>query len=500
MPTRADDVIAFIEKYCLIPSGDKVGKPLILEEFQKRFIRDVYDNPFVTRRAYLSLARKNGKTALIAALLLAHIAGPEAKQNTQIVSGAQSRDQSGLLFELAEQMVNLSPILSKKVRIVPSGKRLIGLKKNVHYKALSAEGKTAYGLSPVLAILDEVGQVEGPRDKFISAITTAQGAYENPLLIAISTQAPTDHDLFSIWLDTQETSPDPRIVSHVYMAPEDCELDDRKAWAAANPAMGIFKAISDLEMESRNALTMPANEPEFRQLSLNQRVESANPFMTRAVWERNSAAPTPIDGRQIDLGIDLSAVHDLTAVLALDVEDLSINPFFWLPEVGLAQKAKHDHVPWDLWKKEGHLNTTPGRAIEYEFVAEFLRGIFDKANVRFVGFDRALMRFLRPWLAKANFSDAELAKFIEFGQGTLSMTPALRELEVQAVNGKLKHGNHPIMNMCARNAIVTGESGARKLDKVRARGRIDGMTALANAFGVRPSDAVINPDYSLHFV
>ena len=499
-PTRADDVIAFIEKYCLIPSGDKVGKPLILEEFQKRFIRDVYDNPFVTRRAYLSLARKNGKTALIAALLLAHIAGPEAKQNTQIVSGAQSRDQAGLLFELAEQMVNLSPILSKKVRIVPSGKRLIGLKKNVHYKALSAEGKTAYGLSPVLAILDEVGQVEGPRDKFISAITTAQGAYENPLLIAISTQAPTDHDLFSIWLDTQETSPDPRIVSHVYTAPEDCELDDRKAWAAANPAMGIFKAISDLEMESRNALTMPANEPEFRQLSLNQRVESSNPFMTKAVWERNSAPPTPIAGRRIYLGLDLAMVNDLTALLSVDAEDFSINPTFWLPKEGLAQKAKHDHVPWDLWEKEGYLQTTPGRAVQYEFVAEFLRGVFDAADVQAVGFDRALMRFLRPWLVKANFSDAELAKFIEFGQGTLSMTPALRELEVKAVNGELKHGNHPIMNMCSRNAVVTGQSGARKLDKEKARGRIDGMTALANAFGVMPSAATAPPDYSLHFV
>lgn len=499
-PTRAEDVIAFIEKYCLIPSGDKVGKPLVLEEFQKRFIRDVYDNPHVTRRAYLSLARKNGKTALIAALLLAHIAGPEARQNTQIVSGAQSRDQAGLLFELAEQMVNLSPILSKKVRVVPSGKRLIGLRKNVQYKALSAEGKTAHGLSPVLAILDEVGQVEGPRDKFISAITTAQGAYENPLLIAISTQAPTDHDLFSIWLDTQETSPDPRIVSHVYAAPEECELDDRKAWAAANPAMGIFKAISDLEMESRNAMTMPANEPEFRQLSLNQRVESERAYMTRSVWERNTALPTPIAGRKIYLGLDLASVSDLTALVAVDAEDFSINPTFWLPKVGLIQKAKHDHVPWDMWEKDGYLQTTPGRAVEYEFVAEFLRAVFDVADVQMLGFDRALMRFLRPWLVKANFSEAELEKFVEYGQGSLSMTPALRELEVLAVNGKLRHGNHPVMNMCARNAVAVGESSARKLEKTKSRGKIDGMTALANAIGVMPSAAVPEPSYDLHFV
>src|SRR4029077_6511794 len=137
---------------CRIPSGEtlRVGNLIKLEEFQKRFILEVYDNPYGTRRAYLSIARKNGKTALIAALVLAHLAGPEKKLNTQIVSGAQSRDQAGLVFDLAEKMVRLSPGVASVVRIVPSGKRLIGLVRNVEYRALSAEGKTAFGLSPVL--------------------------------------------------------------------------------------------------------------------------------------------------------------------------------------------------------------------------------------------------------------------------------------------------------------------------------------------------------------
>jgi phage terminase large subunit-like protein len=121
------------------------------------------------------MARKNGKTGLIAAILLAHIAGPEAVQNSQIVSGAMSRDQAALVFNLAAKMIQLSPELAKLVRIVPSGKRLIGLARNVEYKALAADGSTAHGLSPVLAILDEVGQVKGPQSDFVDAITTAQG-------------------------------------------------------------------------------------------------------------------------------------------------------------------------------------------------------------------------------------------------------------------------------------------------------------------------------------
>jgi len=215
-----------------------------LESFQRRFILEIYDNPYVTHTAILSLGRKNGKTALIAALLLAHIAGPEAVRNSQIVSGAQSKDQAAIIFELARKMVDLSPKISKLVRVQPSGKRLIGLARNVLYRALAAEGKTAYGLSPVLAILDELGQIIGPTDKFVAAITTAQGAYTNPLLIAISTQAPTDNDLFSTWIDAQKAAPDPRVVCHVYAAPDDCALDDRRAWAAANPALGIFRSMA----------------------------------------------------------------------------------------------------------------------------------------------------------------------------------------------------------------------------------------------------------------
>ena len=484
--TRGQKVCAFIETYCLAPEGDHIGTPLKLEKFQRQFILDIYDNPLVTHSAYLSIARKNGKTALIASILLAHLCGPESIQNSQIVSGAQSKDQAAVVFELARKMVDMSPALSAKVRVQPSGKRLIGLSKNVLYRALAAEGKTAHGLSPILAILDEVGQVKGPTDPFIEAITTAQGAYTNPLLIAISTQAPTDADLFSVWIDSQKSAPDPRVVCHVYAAPEDCELGDKKAWAAANPALGKFRSLADVEKQAKAALAMPANEPGFRNLILNQRVEMASPFVSRSVWQANGAEPGPIDGRKVWAGLDLSAVHDLTALVAVD-ETGGVHPAFWLPKEGLAEKSRKDKVPYDLWERQGHLFTTPGNAIEYEFIAEYLRGFFDRCDVQALGFDRALMKFLVPWLVKAGFSEDELAKFVEFGQGTLSMTPALRELEVKLLNTQLRHGNHPVLNMCSHNAVIVGESGARKFDKAKARGRIDGMSALANAIGVMPS-------------
>ena len=488
MRTRGEKVVAFIEAYCVTPEGDHIGKPMRLEPFQKRFILEVYDNPYGTSNAYLSIARKNGKTALIAAILLAHLVGPEAVRNSQIVSGAQSKDQAAVIFELARKMVDMSPQLAKLVRIHPSGKKLTGLARNVFYQALAAEGKTAHGLSPVLAILDEVGQVVGPTDKFVSAITTAQGAYSNPLLIAISTQAPTDNDMFSVWIDSQKSAPDPRVVCHVYTAPEDCDLDDRAAWAAANPAMGVFRSMADVERQAHAAINMPASEAEFRNLVLNQRVEMAAPFVTKSVWQSCGAPAGDLQGKKVWGGLDLSSVHDLTALELVD-EDGGVHSSFWLPEFGLREKARKDHVPYDLWNKEGHLFTTPGKAIEYEFVAEYLRGVFDRCDVQAIGFDRYNIKFLKPWLEKAGFSEEEMEKFVEFGQGTASMTPALRELETRLLTNQLQHGNHPVLSMCASNAVVIGDSGARKFDKGRARGRIDGMVALAMAVGVMPSTA-----------
>jgi phage terminase large subunit-like protein len=489
--TRGEKVVAFIETYCCAPEGEHIGKPIKLNPFQRKFVLEIYDNPIGTHTAILSIGRKNGKTALIACLLLAHLCGSEAVQNSQIVSGAQSKEQAAVVFELARKIVEMSPELNQVVRIQPSGKRLIGLRKNVLYRALSAEGKTAHGLSPILAILDEVGQVVGPTDKFVSAITSAQGAYANPLLIAISTQAPTDADLLSTWIDAQKNAPDPRVVCHVYAAPENCDIDDRKAWAAANPAMGVFRSINDIEKQCKQAIELPANEPDFRNLVLNQRVDASAPFVPGSVWKDNGADCGPIEGKKVYGGLDLSSVNDLTA-LVLVTEDGGVHSEFWLPAEGLVEKSRKDRVPYDLWGKQGHLNTTPGRAIEYEYVAEFLRGVFDRCEVQFLGFDRYNMMHLRPWLVKAGFSEQELEKFVSFGQGTASMTPALRELEVKLLSRQLRHGNHPILEMCAKNATVVGDSGARKFDKRKQTRRIDGMVALAMAVGVIPNQAESN--------
>lgn len=476
-------MIEFIHRYCLVPEGKLVGTPIKLMPFQQRFLREIYDNPHGTHTAILSIARKNGKTALIACILLAHLAGPEAVQNSQIVSGAMSREQASIVFSLAVKMCNMSPELSARVRIFPSAKKLLGLSKNVEYRAMAAEGKTAHGASPVLAILDELGQVKGPTDPFIEAIETAQGAYDNPLKIIISTQAPTDADMLSLLIDAPD---DPRVVKHVYRASSDTPLNDPVGWEAANPALGVFRSLADVQKQCEKAIAIPSFEPAYRNLVRNERVEAVAPFVSRSIWEANGKPPIYAPRKRVYGGLDLSSVSDLTSATLVAEDDGSVFPYFWLPEDGLLERSKKDKVPYNVWRDQGFLMTTPGKAIQYEHVALFLRKIFDEFDVVLFGFDRYLMGFLKPWLDKAGFSQAEMDRFVEFGQGTASMTPALRDLEVKLLNQQLRHGMHPVLTMCFANAKVVGDSGARKFDKKTARGRIDGAVSTAIAVGVMP--------------
>lgn len=485
--SRGQRNIAWIETHCRIPEGKLVGKPVKLTAKQKKWIRRIYDSP--TRTFILSMARKNAKTALASFLLLLHLCGPEARPNSQLYSAAQSRDQAAILFALAAKVVRMSPDLSAVVHVRDSGKQLFCPELGSLYRALSADASTAYGLSPVFVVHDELGQVKGPRSDLYEALETAGAAQESPLSIVISTQAPTDADLLSLLIDDGLTGADPRIKVELCTAPLDLDPFSEKAIRAANPHFSDFMNQEEVFREAQGAKRMPSREASYRNLILNQRVEAKNPFVTRSIWAENGAAPAELDGEDVYGGLDLSSVHDLTA-LVLSTQAGDVHPTFWLPSEGLAEKARNDRVPYDLWESQGFLQTTPGRAIEYEFVAEHLRGVFDRCNVRALAFDRYGMKHLRPWLVKAGFSDEELERFIDFGQGFVSMSPAIRTLEERLLNKKLRHGNHPVLTMCAANATVATDAAEnRKFIKGKATGRIDGMVALAMSVGVMPSAA-----------
>ncbi len=487
--TRGDRNIAWIESHCRIPDGKMVGRPVQLTKHQKKWIKRIYDTP--TRTFILSMARKNAKTATSAFLLLLHLCGPEARPNSQLYSAAQSRDQAAILFGYASKVVRMSPDLSEYVMIRDTAKQLYCPELGALYKALSADASTAYGLSPVFTVHDETGQVRGPRSELYEALETASAAHDAPLSIIISTQAPTDGDLLSLLIDDALTGADPAIKVELHTA--DLKLDpfSEKAIRQANPHFDDFMNKDEVFRAAENARRLPSRENEYRNLILNQRVEAKSPFIARAIWDENGEAPRIERGAKVYGGLDLSEVRDLTA-LVLVTEEGDVLPTFWLPDEGLSEKSRADRVPYDDWHKAGLLETTPGMAIEYEFVAHRLREVFQDYDVQAIAFDRFNMRHLTPWLVKAGFSEEEIAKFVEFGQGYVSMSPAIRELEARILAKRLRHGKHPVLAMCANNATtISDPAGNRKFVKKKETGRIDGMVALAMAVGVQ---SLIEPE------
>ena len=219
-----------------IPSGTNQGKLFKLDAFQKAFIRDIYEPHIivgnrhqrrVVRRAILSMARKNGKTALIAAIVLAHLVGPEAILHGEIYSAANDRDQAAIVFKFARQIVDLEPELQATLDVVPSTKTMVARPTGSVYRAVSAEAGTKHGYLPSLVIYDELAQAKN-RDLY-DVLDTSFGARQEPLFIAISTQSNDPEHVLSKLIDDGLSGVDPAIVCHLYAAKHDCDLDDEAA-------------------------------------------------------------------------------------------------------------------------------------------------------------------------------------------------------------------------------------------------------------------------------
>lgn len=477
--TRGERNIAWIEKHCRIPDGKFVGKAVELRDWQKKEICKIYDNPHGTRTAILSFGRKNAKTTLSAFLLLLHLVGPEAKPNSQLVSTALSRDQAAILFALAAKIVRLSPTLNPVVGIRDHAKQLYCSELGTLYKALSSDASTSLGSSPVFAVHDELGSTIGPRSPLYEAVETGAGAHENPLSVIISTQAPNNSDLLSLLIDDALAGGDPRVTVSLYTTPMEDDPFDVESIKKANPAFGDFLNAEEVLKSSRDASRMPSRESSYRNLILNQRVDSTSPFVSKSVWDSCNAEPAPLRG-PIFGGLDLSARTDLTALVLIHKEDevWHVHPYFWTPQDGLIERSQRDRVPYDVWVQQGYLRTTPGATIDYEFIAHEIGEIVGGEHVSAIAYDRWRIDLMKRELDRIGLQ----LPLVPHGQGYKDMSPALDSTESELLNARIAHGGHPVLTMCAANAIVMQDpSGNRKLAKDKSSGRIDGMVALAMA-------------------
>jgi len=210
------------------------------------------------------------------------------------------------------------------------------------------------------------------------------------------------------------------------------------------------------------------------------------------VFESCNATPADMGDAEVWAGLDLSGRTDLTAFVIIWLVDgvWQVKPYFWMPKEGVRDRAKRDRAPYDTWVKQGFIETTPGHTVDYEWVASRIGEILSDCHVQGLAFDRWRIDVFKKELDRIGLE----LPLMPYGQGFKDQSPALDALEAAFLNGKIAHGDHPVLKMCAANAVVVKDpAGNRKLDKAKSTGRIDGMAAMANAFGIAASQEPEQP-------
>jgi phage terminase large subunit-like protein len=485
--SRSDRVIMFCESLT-ISSGELAGGKLELRDFQREFIRSVYREKRgqrAVRTAVLSLARKNGKTQLAAALALCHLCGPEAELRGEVYSCANDRSQASKIFDEMVALIDSLPWLAARCNIIRFRKEIQDLENGSVYLALSSEVKTKMGLSPSFVVYDELGQA--PNRGLFDAMDTAMGARNEPLMLVISTQAPDDFAPMSQLIDyglkvNARTIKDSAFHLTFYAAPENADPWSRKAWRAANPALADFRSLNDVERLAKQAQRMPARENAFRNLILNQRVAAHARFIERSIWQACAGEASIPFGARVYAGLDLGATRDMSALVLVhqDLEGVfHVQPHYWLPGDPKA-RADEDRAPYDQWVREG-LIIPAGDTTDPAVIAHKLAELTGQYRIMTLAFDRWRINDLKRELDAIGCN----LTLVPHGQGFKDMSPAVDVLERLVIQKRMRHGGHPVLAMNAANAVVTRDpAGGRKLDKAKSNGRIDGIVALAMAFSL----------------
>jgi phage terminase large subunit-like protein len=490
--SRVERVIAFLE-FLPITKGILIGKKLQLLPNQRRFIERIYGATDV-RIAVRSEPRGNGKTGLVSGLALCHLLGPEAEERGECYSAAVNRLQSSLMHGEMSAIIERVPEFAAVVNIRRGGQRrcievISGPGIGSVYEALSADARRGHGLAPSWWAYDELAQTRDRR--LLDALTTGMGKRKRALGIVLSTQAEDDEHPLSQLIDDGLAGVDPSIVVDLTAAPVDADVFDEDVIRACNPAFGIFLDAGTLLKEARQARRLPSSESAFRNLRCNQRISAAPDLLvTPSVWALGN---DPIDekifrdGRPVYAGLDLSARLDLTAMV-LAAEDnagiVHLKPLAWTPGRTVATREMRDAAPYAAWINGGALRSTPGLAIDYDYVVGDIAAAIEGMNLVAVAFDTWNSNALRQACERTGVT-LPLEPFI---QGYKSYTPAISAFEVECTEGRIRHGAHPVLRWCIANTmLVRGPAGTpqqnRKPEKRRGNGRIDLAVAALMAIG-----------------
>jgi len=514
----ADRAVNFIQTMCRHYIDEMAGEPFILEPWQRWIIEELFgwkrqNGRRRYRKCFIFVARKNGKSHLVAALLLLLLFA-DGVHGAKVYAAAADKEQARCIFEPATAFIDSNPILKQLSEVLRDSISFEKMKSVA--KVLSGKANTKHGLNAHGILIDELHAHESR--ELLDVLMTSRGARKNSLSVMITTAGMWDESSIC-WKEytyakrvAADPNKDPTTLPVIFETSPEDDWHDRNVWHKANPGLrgGNMVTMEYLEDEYRKAIEDPSYENTFRNLYLNQWTQQAVRWIPMDHWKQcaRSVKPFALEGRPCILGVDMAATTDLCAVaklfpfsideipeiaamvdaelvkrqIATDSPEVArwgcyLDVHFWTPNYRIEQREKLDNADYIQWAKEGWLTLVDEPAIDDAMIESHLKWCFDRYDVKKVCFD--------PWragrVAKA-IEEAEGEAAVEIVPQAHRLSAANQEFFAQIVSHRLIHLNNPVLNYCANNvAINTNHAGAIAIVKSKSRGRVDGITASTTA-------------------
>lgn len=484
----AQAALSFFAECITHVEGALAGKPFVLSPWQQAIVANVFGwkRPDGTRRyrtAFIFVPRKNGKTTLLAGMVLFMLLC-DGERGAQIYSAAADRDQASLIYRQCKNMVLQMPELSEHIKPYETAKSLVLESMGSSYKAISAEANTKHGYNTHFFVVDELHAQ--PNRDLVDVLHTSMIARKQPLEMYITT---SDFDRPSICNEMHEYASkirdgifvEPSFLPVIYEATNTDDWRDPKVWAKANPNMGVSFKQEDIALECKKAQDIPAYENTFKRLHLNIKTEQDVRWLQMDVWDKcaEKVNEAELIGAPCYAGLDLSSTTDISALVLYFPDTHAVLPYFWIPSDSAHKRERRDRVPYLTWQQQELIELTPGNGIDYQYIRRRINELKLKHNIQEIAYD--------PYNADQivlQLQEQDGHKMIEFRQGDISMNQPCKNLDLLVRTGKLRHGGNPILRWMASNVTIrTGATGNIKMDKEKSTEKIDGMVALAMAIG-----------------
>lgn len=419
----------------------------------------------------------------LAAAIALYLLYADNEPSAEVYGAAADRGQASIVFDVAKRMVEMTPALLKRSKIMAATKRLVNYSNVGFYQVLSAEVGTKHGLNVSGLVLDELHAQ--PNRSLVDVLTKGSGDARTQPLYFLITTAGTDRNSICYEYHTKAKDIlegrriDPSFYPVIYGLDDGDDWNAEESWYKANPSLGYTITIDRVRDAHREALTNPAEENVFRQLRLDQWVGSAVAWIPEHIYDMGNL-PINLEklwGRECYAGLDLSSTSDITAFVLVfpplhDGEKYIVVPHFWLPRETLDLRVRRDHVPYDVWERMGLFHITEGNVVDYNFVRKTINELHTMYNIKEIAADR--------WNATQLITDLEGDGFtvVPIGMGFKDMSPPMKELYKLLLEGKFIHGGNPVLRWMAGNVVAEIDAAENiKPSKKKSTEKIDGIVA-----------------------